>query len=305
MNFGGRCALECCAYHGAADPATTAPAATGSGCPGMKRDLIVVTDLDGTLLDHHSYSFAAAADAMARLRELDIPLILNTSKTRMELQQLRRELHNPHPFIVENGSAVFLPPQYFSPSPEDTEIVSAMACRVFGCHYAQLLQQLQPLRQQYRFTGFSDLSVARLSELTGLDAGRAQQALAREFSEPLLWRDSDAALAIFRKDIAAIGLTTLQGGRFLHVLGQADKGRSLEWLRRLYAGQNQRQPCVIALGDSGNDIAMLQAADVGVVIRSPNHPPPSFSSQHRVIVSDKHGPQGWSDTIYQLLEEFA
>lgn len=270
----------------------------------MKRDLIVVTDLDGTLLDHHSYSFAAAVEAMARLRTLDIPLILNTSKTRVELQQLRKELHNDHPFIVENGSAVFVPPQYFSPPPGDTEIVSAMACRVFGCHYPQLLHKLQPLRQRYRFSGFSDLSVARLGELTGLDAGRAQQAMAREFSEPLLWLDSDAALAAFRRDIAALGLSTLQGGRFLHVLGQADKGRSLDWLRQLYAGKNQRQPCVIALGDSDNDIAMLQEADVGVVIRSPNHPPPEFSSTHRIVVSDQQGPQGWSETMHQLLEEF-
>jgi mannosyl-3-phosphoglycerate phosphatase len=275
---------------------------------------IVVTDLDGTLLDHHSYSFAAAADAMARLRELDIPLILNTSKTRSELLDLRLELDNQHPFIVENGSAVFLPQQYFQKLPDDTEVVSGMACRVLGSHYEKLLEQLMPLRQHYRFTGFSELSVAGLVELTGLDEARARHALARQFSEPLLWQDSEAAMIAFRREIAAAGLSTLRGGRFLHVLGQTDKGRSMTWLRQLFfiqhrvgqrrVEQQRRQLTVIALGDTDNDIAMLQAADIGVVIRSPSHPPPVFDSPGRVIVSEREGPAGWSDTINSLLDEF-
>jgi mannosyl-3-phosphoglycerate phosphatase len=276
-----------------------------------KHDIIVVTDLDGTLLDHHSYSFAAAADAMARLRELEIPLILNTSKTRSELLELRQELDNQDPFMVENGSAVFLPKQYFPQLPDDTEVVSGMACRVLGYHYAQLLQQLAPLRQQYHFTGFSELSVADLVELTGLDEDRAQHALAREFSEPLLWQDSEAAMTAFRREIAAAGLSTLRGGRFLHVLGQTDKGRSLAWFRQLFfrrqrVGQQraeQQRLCVIALGDTDNDIAMLQAADIGIVIRSPSHSPPVFNSQGRVIVSEREGPEGWSDTINAVLDE--
>jgi mannosyl-3-phosphoglycerate phosphatase len=65
--------------------------------------LLIFTDLDGTLLDHHSYSFSAALPALQRLRRFNIPLIPVTSKTLAELAPLMRELDNPHPCIAENG----------------------------------------------------------------------------------------------------------------------------------------------------------------------------------------------------------
>ena len=77
------------------------------------KSLLVFTDLDGTLLDHHSYSWAPASQALSRIAKRDIPLILSSSKTRGEILKLRRQLHNRHPFIVENGSAVYVPAGYF------------------------------------------------------------------------------------------------------------------------------------------------------------------------------------------------
>lgn len=269
-----------------------------------KTSCIVVTDLDGTLLDHHSYSFTAAGGALQRLRESGIPLILNTSKTRAELKMLRYQLRNPHPFIVENGSAVCAPIGYFAPPPADTEIIGHCDCRVFGVHYPQLLSKLDILRPRYRFTSFSQMSAASLAKLCGLKMRRAREALDRDFSEPLVWQDSERALVSFKRELQSWGLSTLQGGRFLHVLGRADKGLSLDWLRQVYCERQGRSKIqVIALGDSTNDIAMLQAADVAVVIRSPAHPPPVFEPPARVLTSEREGPQGWSDSIHALLDE--
>ena len=75
--------------------------------------LVVFSDLDGTLLDHDTYSFDAARPALERLRVDGVPLILCTSKTRAEIAPLRRALGNTHPFISENGGAVFIPAGYF------------------------------------------------------------------------------------------------------------------------------------------------------------------------------------------------
>ena len=47
----------------------------------MNQALLVFTDLDGTLLDHEDYSYAAANEALAELRSRRIPLILCSSKT--------------------------------------------------------------------------------------------------------------------------------------------------------------------------------------------------------------------------------
>ena len=54
--------------------------------------LAVFTDLDGSLLDHHTYSFADARPALGRIREQRIPLVFVTSKTRPEVERLQATL---------------------------------------------------------------------------------------------------------------------------------------------------------------------------------------------------------------------
>ena len=70
---------------------------------------VVVTDLDGSLLDHHTYSFEAALPALSVLKEEGIPLILNTSKTRSECQDLAQKLGLLTPIVVENGGGISFP----------------------------------------------------------------------------------------------------------------------------------------------------------------------------------------------------
>ena len=67
----------------------------------MQPHLIVFTDLDGTLLDHHSYSWRAASPAMAKLAANGIPLIFNSSKTAAEMRHLQNAMGIRAPFIVE------------------------------------------------------------------------------------------------------------------------------------------------------------------------------------------------------------
>ena len=55
-------------------------------------NLLVFSDLDGTLLDHATYSFEPARPALDRLRNLGIPLILTTSKTAAEVAGLHAAL---------------------------------------------------------------------------------------------------------------------------------------------------------------------------------------------------------------------
>lgn len=280
-----------------------------------KVDWVVVTDLDGTLLDHHTYSYGPAQSALQRLAEAGIPLVLNTSKTRPELAVLRKELGNQDPFIVENGSAVFVPEARFveadtraflarecAAEADHTESDGALACKVFGRDYQAIVSWLQQRRKRYRFEAFSDYSVADLCARTGLPEAQARLALAREFSEPLLWQDSPAALQQFERELAAAGYGILRGGRFLHILGECDKGQSMAWLRRCYAVAWGRQPRVVALGDSHNDVAMLEAADIAVLVRSPKHEAPIVAAAGELIVSEQEGPRGWGEVIHSLLD---
>ena len=249
--------------------------------PALERT-IVVTDLDGTLLDHDDYQPDQALPLLKRLSELGIPLIANTSKTRAEWLAMRGDFSNEAAFVIENGSAIFYPDG---------------SSQILGSSRAEINAVLDGLRPAYRFETFLDLGLSGIISHTGLPEEDAQRAGEREFSEPLVWQDDDQKKAAFCQEIARHGLVTLEGGRFLHVLGKTDKGRALEILRERYQTQ-----CIIALGDSPNDIAMLEQADIACVIAT-TRPEPLKISAPRILRSTQRGPSGWAELMTPLLNE--
>ncbi len=78
-----------------------------SGREGPPR-VFSFTDLDGTLLDQNQ-SFAPAQPALEACRQTGVGLILVSSKTRAEIDVLRRRLGLVAPFIAENGGAIYFP----------------------------------------------------------------------------------------------------------------------------------------------------------------------------------------------------
>ena len=68
--------------------------------------LWVVSDVDGTLMDH-SYDLTPAKETIKLLQELSVPVILCTSKTAAEVKVIRKELNLNDPYIVENGAVSY------------------------------------------------------------------------------------------------------------------------------------------------------------------------------------------------------
>lgn len=263
--------------------------------------LLVFTDLDGSLLDHHSYSYAAAGPALTALRERGVPLILTSSKTFAEIAELAGELGLNYPYIVENGAGVVIPDGCL-PS-LDLPRVHGVRLQTFGAPLARILEILQRLRTEngVRFRGFSEMDAAEVVRRTGLAAPAARLARQRFFSEPIAWEDDEEAWSSFARQLEVAGLYTLRGGRFIHVMAGGDKGIALAWLRDRYQQVWHRQACTMALGDSENDLAMLERADIPVVIRSPVHPPPAGALDRHYPVTDLPGPVGWNQAVMAIV----
>ncbi|MGQ9426725.1 HAD-IIB family hydrolase [Gilvimarinus sp. F26214L] len=264
---------------------------------------LVVSDLDGTLLDHHDYSHAAAASQIAELEERGIPLVFNTSKTFAELGPIRDRLGNRHPFVVENGSAIYFPPDYFANPAAGASPVGSFQCLVLGTPREELQAWLQRVSSAaYRFRSFADMQVDEVMSLTGLNQNDARLAMRRDFSEVIQWLDSEERRELFCRQAEAAGFRTLLGGRFLHLLGPCDKGMAALRLVTEYRSQRGGAWSLIAAGDSGNDVAMLEAADLAILVRSPVQAFPELATPKGVIHSERFGPAGWAEVMDALLQ---
>ncbi|WP_334062277.1 HAD-IIB family hydrolase [Alteromonas genovensis] len=263
---------------------------------------LVFTDMDGTLLDHHTYSFEAAKPALTALDKKQIPVIPTTSKTFAELQPLREKIDLTGPFIIENGAAIFIPHGFFKQKPAGTVWVDGYWCKAFISsknHWIKLLEKISgDFEGSYK--QFSKMSIEEIQDSTGLDEYSASLAAKRQFGEPILWQGSDDDKQKFLKAVSNRGAYPLEGGRFIHVSGNCDKGQALTWLAKEYQRQNGVCVQTVALGDGNNDIAMLEAADVSIRILSPVNPPPTVKKEE-VYTSTLNGPEGWTEMLTQLL----
>lgn len=265
---------------------------------------LVFTDLDGTLLDHDSYSYAAAMPCLRTLERLGIPLIPATSKTRAEIEQLRAELGNAHPFVVENGAAVFIPAGYFPAQPAETTQRGDYWVRELAPGRPRWLALLDEVQAEFagEFAHFFQLGTTGIMRATGLTESRARLANQREYSEPVQWLGRESRKRAFVAELQRRGATVLQGGRFLSVSGDTDKGRALRWLRQCYADVCAGGVDDLAAGDSDNDCAMLEVAATALVVRSPARPLPKLARQVGVLHSKACGPAGWAEGVRAWLQ---
>ncbi|WP_255554525.1 HAD-IIB family hydrolase [Moritella sp. 24] len=264
----------------------------------------IFTDLDGTLLDHDNYSFTPALNTLAELKQAAIPVIPNTSKTYAELLVLRKKLDLKGPFIVENGAAIYIPVNYFSHQPIGTIqqdgywVKSLVHSRE---HWLSLLQTV-PTQQTALFTSMHTMTLNDIVDATGLDKESAALASQRQYGEPVLWKGNAAQKQIFIQHLKKQGATILEGGRFLHVCGDCNKGKAMGWLMNQFKlFHPQQTPYSIALGDGNNDIAMLEAAQYAAIILSPAHIPPKLKRKQGLITSKYTGPTGWAEVLAKLL----
>ncbi len=260
--------------------------------------LVIVTDLDGTLLDHDTYSFAPARPALLALRRKKVPLVICTSKTRAEVAPLRRRLKNRDPFIVENGGGIVVPRNYFGPgTPSRIDL---------GRPYPEITAALAELsrKSRVRVTGFHELTAREVAEATGLSLAEAGRAKRREFDEPFFFLGRDeAARARFVLLARKSGLDLTTGGRFWHLFSGSDKGLAVRRLAALYRRSTRRPIRTLALGDAENDLPMLRAVDRAVLLpaKDGRFDRAVLRRLPRVIRAGAPGPEGWNEVVLEAI----
>jgi len=264
--------------------------------------LLIFTDLDGTLLDSKTYDFSPALPALNLIRSLKIPLILVSSKTRAEIEDLRKRLSLEDPFIAENGAGAFFPGTFSLPEDQDYRQVKGYKLVLTGRPINEVLSMAVPLKKEFDYTGFSEMSARAIAAQTGLSLREAGLAARREFDEPIILKNPGQQ-EMFCKKANDMGLECVEGGRFIHLFVGGDKGKAvnivIQAYRRLWGPFSS-----IGLGDSPNDFPMLDAVDKPVLMAQKNGTYRGDFAHSEYLMADGFGPGAWNRVILSLVGEF-
>ena len=256
-------------------------------------NLWVVSDVDGTLMDH-SYDLTPAKETIKTLQKLSIPVILCTSKTASEVKVIRKELDLKDPYIVENGAAIY---------GESLQKVNGEI--ILGKKYDFLEEILNFISKEidYKLIPLNNLTDQEATQLTGLKGNSLNLMRDRHWSMPFLNPPNSLEERInicckkFKVDI-------FKGNRMSHLLSKnSNKGKAINTLKQYFNISNIQ---IIGLGDSPNDLPLLLNSNIRIVIPGTNGP--NFNLLEKLkdyeftLASEPNG-YGWKNEINKLLTD--
>jgi mannosyl-3-phosphoglycerate phosphatase len=262
---------------------------------------IIFTDLNGTLLERETLSWDAAKPALQKAKKKGVPVIFCTSRTRAETEFFRKKIGNTHPFIVENGGAIYIPKNYFSdPSPDCVERGKYLSIQL-GRAYKEIREVVKEMRRKgLKVSGFGDISILKLRKLSGMSLKQAYFSKNREFDEPFILENPKQEQKV--QEVAKKhNLRYIKGRRFFHLMGDHEKGLAVKILTSLYNDEAGHPVVTAGIGDSPIDFSMLRAVHIRYLVKRADG---TYASKHPDFIrTEGIGPKGWSEAMIKFVEE--
>ena len=260
--------------------------------------VIIFSDMDGTFLDHNTYSYAKAMPAIKKIRKNKTPLVFCSSRVCHEMDLYDEKLKLSNPVIAENGAAIFIPKNYFKFKYKYDYEKDNYKVIHFGSNYKKLRQVLTKIKKEtgYDIKGFGDLTLKELSKNAGISIGKAKLAKQRDCTEPFILNKGN--IEKIKKLIKKYGLNYTKGGRYHYIMGKNDKGKAVSVLKKLFK-KKLGKIVTIGIGDGFNDLPMLKNVDHGYLVK--NHKG-QYSFKHKGIIRiNKIGPAGFNEAVLRHL----
>lgn len=261
---------------------------------------VVFTDLNGTLLDASTNDWSPARPAVTALHQRNIPLVMVSSKTRAEVELWRDQMAVKHPFIAENGAAIFIGSGYFGDPVEGARHRGGYEVITLGTPAEQLAAVL---REAARESGvpvrtLDQMTDAEIQRRSGLRPEQVSLVRRREFGVPFALDNDDEAAPLIRA-IEARGKRYVRGDRFHHLFGTHDKRRAVKTLLALYRRRFEAVTA-IGLGDGPGDVGFLAEMNAAVILHG-RHAASMHETLPRAYVTSEPGPAGWNEAITRLV----
>ena len=119
------------------------------------------------------------------------------------------------------------------------------------------------------------------------------------FTDPIYWMDSEKKKKKFENEINLMGLKIEFGGRFMHVSQNFNKGMAVKQFLKIINIKNNF--ITISLGDSQNDLSMLNLTDYSCVIKSKKKL--DLKKSKNKYYSKIIAPEGWKESLDYIFKK--
>jgi len=272
---------------------------------------LIFTALEGALVDPRTDSFAGAEEALSELERRKIAFVLLTSRTREEIDPIRRKMGHNHPFVTENGGGIFFPDGYFSLRIPGAVRTARYLSVAQGRPYAEVCEALDEIAEECAVgvAGFHHMSLREIADNTGLRPRNAELARAREFDEPFYFTSAnDKAIARFVETALARGFDTRRGPTFWHLSSKCDPARAVRFLAELFREATHIKLRLVGIGGGEQDLPWLRAVDHAVLLPDSHEAAkPSEGGQKNpgrtktIVLGDTPGAAGWNSAILNII----
>jgi len=262
----------------------------------QKKQIIIFTDLDGSLLNKDTFRFDEIEDYFRKLISLGIKIIPNSSKTESELLDFNKEYNLNLSFIAENGSSINGLNLIHKNLPETISMGKTVdkIYEIYSKNIPDVLEQ--------KVIFISKLDKREQEKILGLSLHKIKLAMDRKYSIPIQFKGSEVEKNEFIKRINNAGLTIQTGGRIMNICDKVNKSKAIAKTLELISNEIQNEIVTIGVGDNQNDMDMLKETDYSCLVKNDNFDS-SLINMDNLIKSSEPSPLGWADVIKTAIQK--
>ena len=258
--------------------------------------ILIFTDLDGTLLNRNTFNFDSIKTFLDELKNKNIIIIPNSSKTEDEIIEFNNEANFKFPFISENGSIIhnlnFLSDEF------PNKII--LAKNVYEIQNIFDKNINQDLRSKCKV--ISSLTTSEQIQIFGLPENKLKNVFKRTCTIPIKFVGNNEEKLLLKNMLLEIGLDLKDGGRVLNLGDRINKADAMKKIIIMLQQKFKSKPKTIAVGDNHNDLEMLKNSDIPCLVKNNKFINKDLQIKN-LIISKQTAPEGWVEVVKLALEK--
>ena len=262
----------------------------------QKKQIIIFTDLDGSLLDKDTFKFDEIDDFFKELISEGIKIIPNSSKTEAELLDFNKQYNLNLPFISENGSSIHGLNLIQKDLPNKV-LISRSADQIISIYNDTIPDNLKK-----KINFILELNYKDQERIFGLPLDKMILATKRNYTLPIQFVGNEIEKNEFIKILKKVGLTLQTGGRIMNICDNVNKSKAMTNALKLISKKFDDEIITIGVGDNENDIEMIKQTNYPCLVKNDNFNS-SLINIDNLIKSSEPSPRGWSDVIKTAIQK--